>query len=78
MGIVAGVGDLVQRTEDGCTGRVLHGRGSRGRVALCAVCIVRVETRSAGFFVEPQNQGQWFGLKTTGTVFPVWPQNRWQ
>jgi hypothetical protein len=32
-----------------------------------------VETRSAGFLVEPQNQGQWFcewfGLKTTRTVF---------
>jgi hypothetical protein len=30
-----------------------------------------VETRSAGFLVEPQNQGrwfEWFGLKTTWTV----------
>jgi hypothetical protein len=26
MRIMAGVGDLVQRTEDGHTGRVLHGR----------------------------------------------------
>jgi hypothetical protein len=26
MRTVAGVGDLVQRTEDGCTGRVLVGR----------------------------------------------------
>jgi hypothetical protein len=32
---------------------------SRGRVALCAVCTVHVETRSAGFLVEPQNQGRW-------------------
>jgi hypothetical protein len=33
---------------------------SRGRVVLYAVCIVHVETRRAGFFVEPQNQGQRF------------------
>jgi hypothetical protein len=35
-------------------------RQSRGRVALCAVCTVHVETRSTGFLVEPQNQGRWF------------------
>jgi hypothetical protein len=28
---------------------------SRGRVAPCAVCTWHVETRSAGFLVEPQN-----------------------
>jgi hypothetical protein len=33
-------------------------RRSRGRVALCAVCTWHVETRSAGFLVEPQNQGR--------------------
>jgi hypothetical protein len=44
-------------------------RRSRGRVALCAVCIVHVEMRSAGFLVEPQNKARWFGLKTNGTVF---------
>jgi hypothetical protein len=35
-------------------------------VASCAVCTVHVETRSAGFLVEPQNQGRWFvsGLAT--------------
>jgi hypothetical protein len=39
---------------------------SRGQVASCAVCTVHVETRSAGFLVEPQNQGRWFvsGLAT--------------
>jgi hypothetical protein len=26
MRTVAGVGDLIQRTEDGCTGRILGGR----------------------------------------------------
>jgi hypothetical protein len=29
-------------------------------VAPCAVCTWHVETRSAGFLVEPQNQGRWF------------------
>jgi hypothetical protein len=33
---------------------------SRGRVASCAVCTVHVETRSADFLVEPQNQGRRF------------------
>jgi hypothetical protein len=33
---------------------------SRGWVALCAVYTVHVETRSADFFVEPQNQGRRF------------------
>jgi hypothetical protein len=55
---------------------------SRGRVAPCVVCTWHVETRSAGFLVEPQNQSRqfvsglaskplgWFliglGLKTDG------------
>jgi hypothetical protein len=66
---------------------------SRGRVALCVVCTVRVETRSVGFLVEPQNQGLWFvsglaskplGWFVSGLTskplgwFPlIWPQNRW-
>jgi hypothetical protein len=29
-------------------------------VALCAVWTVHVETRSAGFLIEPENQGRWF------------------
>jgi hypothetical protein len=33
---------------------------SRGQVTLCAVYTVHVETRSAGFLVEPQNQGRRF------------------
>jgi hypothetical protein len=28
-----------------------------GWLTLCAVCTIHVETRSAGFLVEPQNQG---------------------
>jgi hypothetical protein len=38
------------------SGTSMVGR-SRGRVAPCAVCTWHVETRSAGFMVEPQNQG---------------------
>jgi hypothetical protein len=46
---------------------------SRGRMAPCAVCTWHVETRSAGFLVEPQNQGRRFvsGLasKPVATIF---------
>jgi hypothetical protein len=36
MSTVAGVGDLVQRTKDGCTGRVLSGRAvERSGGTLC-------------------------------------------
>jgi hypothetical protein len=52
---------------------------SRGRVASCAVCTWNVETRSTGFLVEPQNQGQQFvsGLasKPLRWFLAVWPQN---
>jgi hypothetical protein len=55
---------------------------SRGRVAPCAVCTWHVETRSAGFLVEPQNQGLRFvsGLasKPLGRFSPVRPQNWWR
>jgi hypothetical protein len=54
---------------------------SRGRVALCAVYTVYMETRSTGFLVEPQNQGILFmsGLasKPLGRFSLVCPQNRW-
>jgi hypothetical protein len=47
--IMAGVGDLMQRTGDGRTGWVLGGRAiERSGDAVCG---------SAGFLVEPQNQG---------------------
>jgi hypothetical protein len=45
---------MVAQVEYSVVGR------SRGRVAPCAVCIMHVETRSAGFLVEPQNQGPRF------------------
>jgi hypothetical protein len=51
---------------------------SGGRVTLCVVCTMDVE-RSAGFLVEPQNQGRRFvsGLasKPLGQFSPVWPHN---
>jgi hypothetical protein len=63
----------------------LHRSGTwwpRGRVAPCAVCTWNIETRSAGFLIEPQNQGQRFvsGLasKPLGRFSPVWAQNRWR
>jgi hypothetical protein len=53
----------------------------RDRVALCAVCTIHIETRSAGFLIEPQNQGQQFvsGLasKPLGGFLSVWHQNLW-
>jgi hypothetical protein len=56
--IIAGVGDLVQRTGDGqAQVRYSVAGWSRGWVTLCAVYTVYEETRSACFFVEPQNQG---------------------
>jgi hypothetical protein len=54
---------------------------SGGWVTLCAVYTVYVETRSASFLVEPQNQGQRFvsGLasKPLRQFSLVWPQNWW-
>jgi hypothetical protein len=54
----------------------------RGWVAPCAVYTWHVETRSAGFLAEPQNQSRLFvsglALKPLGRFSPVWPQNRWQ
>jgi hypothetical protein len=49
---------------------------SRSQVASCAVCTWHVETRSAGFLVEPQNQdGGGFpglGLKTGSSGLVIW------
>jgi hypothetical protein len=79
--IVAEVGDLVQWTGIGRTGPVLGGRVVERLGGAVVVCIVHVETRSAGFLVEPQNQGRRFvsGLasKPLGRFSPVWPQNWW-
>jgi hypothetical protein len=54
-------------------------RWSGGRVVPCAVCTWHVETRSVGFLVEPQIQGQRFVSslvsKPLGRFLVVWPQN---
>jgi hypothetical protein len=56
-------------------GNSVAGR-SRGQVTSCTVCTVHVEMRSAGFLVEPQNQGRRFdsGLasKPLGRFSSVW------
>jgi hypothetical protein len=53
---------MVAQVEYSVAGR------SRGRVTPCAGCTWHVETRSASFLVEPQNQGgggfPGLGLKT--------------
>jgi hypothetical protein len=49
---------------------------SKGRVASCAVYTGHVETRSAGFLVEPQNQGgggfSSLGLKIGSSGLVIW------
>jgi hypothetical protein len=56
-------------------GYSLAGR-SRGQVAPCAVYTWHVETRSAGFLIEPQNQGgggfPGLGLKTDSSGLVTW------
>jgi hypothetical protein len=53
---------------------------SEGQVMICVVCTMHVETRGAGFLVEPQSQGRRFvsGLvsKLLGQFYLIWPQNR--
>jgi hypothetical protein len=76
MRTVTGVGDLVQRIGDGRTGRVLGVRS----VERSGGAVWYVETRSAGFLVEPQNQGRRFvsglALKSLGRFSLIWPQNQ--
>jgi hypothetical protein len=83
MRIVTGVGDLVQRIDDGQAqvGYSMIGR-SGGRVTPCVIYNMHMETRSASFLVEPQNQDCQvfrFGdldIKITMTVYRFRPQNR--
>jgi hypothetical protein len=80
--IMAGVGDLVQRIGDGCTGRVLGGRViERSNGAVCGLHHARGD-EERGFLrwaSKPRaTVYQWFGLNTIGIVSPVWPQNRWR
>jgi hypothetical protein len=76
MRTVVGVGDLCRGP-----GMVAHVGYSvagrlRGRVTPCAVCTGHEKTRSAGFLVEPQNQGgggfHGLGLKTDSSGLVIW------
>jgi hypothetical protein len=73
MMIMAGVGDLVQRTGDGRTGQVLSGRTiMRSGDAVHGLHRAHgdEERRFLGRASKPRlTVCQWFGLKTTGTVF---------
>jgi hypothetical protein len=89
--IVAGVGDLLQRTEDGRTGRVLGGQmiGRSGDI-VCGLYRAwgHEKHEFLGWTLKPRSTVcQLFGLKTTGTIFSSlasksvatvslgWPQN---
>jgi hypothetical protein len=70
--IVLGVEDLVQRTGDSRTGRVLGGRKiERSDDVVCDLHRARGDEKR-GFLGSTSKQRsivcQWFGLKTTGTV----------
>jgi hypothetical protein len=70
MRIMAEVGDLIQRTGDDRTGRVLSGRMiERSGGVMCGLHCARGD-EERGFLIQPQNQGRRFS--------PVWPQNRWR
>jgi hypothetical protein len=79
---VAVVGDLVQRAGGGRTSQVLGGQAVESQVAPYTVYTWHVETRSAGFLVQPQNQGRRFvsGLasKPVRRFSPIWLQNWWR
>jgi hypothetical protein len=83
MRIVAGVGDLVQRTGDGCTGRVLNARVIKtSGGAVCGLHRAR-EDDERGFHGRASKPRlmvcHWFGLKTIRTVSNRFgPQNRWR
>jgi hypothetical protein len=74
--IVAGIGDLMQRTKDGQAqvGYSVIGR-SGGQVTPCVIYTMHKETSSTGFLVEPQNQCRqvsWLSLKSKVDGFLVW------
>jgi hypothetical protein len=70
--IVAGVGDIVQRTGDGRTGRVLGGRAvQRSCGIVCGLHRARGDEERGflGSALKPRSMVcEWFGLKTTQMV----------
>jgi hypothetical protein len=80
--IVAGVGDLVHRTGDGCTGRVLGGRAiERSGGVVCGLHRAHGDEERK-FLGKPQDQGRrfvsGFASKPLRRFSPVWPQNQWR
>jgi hypothetical protein len=77
--IMAGVEYLVQRTGDGRTGQVLGGRAiERSGGSMCGLHHARGDEQRGFLGCVSKLRSmvyQLFGLKTTGTVSPVWPQN---
>jgi hypothetical protein len=73
MRIIARVGDLVQRTGDGRTDRVLGGQGiERSGGIMCGLHSAHGDDERGflGSTSKPRSTVcQWFGLKTTKTVF---------
>jgi hypothetical protein len=73
MRTVAGVGELVQRTGNGRTGRVLRARAvERSGGAMCGLHLARGDLER-GFLsgaLKPRSTVcEWFGLKTSGDGF---------
>jgi hypothetical protein len=72
----------VQMTGDGRTDWVLGGPAiERSGGAMCGLHHARGDEERGflGCASKPRSMVyQWFGLKTTGTVSPAWPENRWQ
>jgi hypothetical protein len=73
MKIVTGVGDLMQKTGDGRTGRVLGGWAiERSGGAVCGLHRAREDEKHTflGWASKPRSTVcEWLGLKTTRTVF---------
>jgi hypothetical protein len=83
MRIVAGVGDLVQRTGDGRTGRVHDGRAiERSGSIVYGLHRAREDEECRFLSLASKSRStvyQWFDLKTTETVSHQFgPQNRWR
>jgi hypothetical protein len=69
---VTGVGDLMQRTEDGHIGQVLGGRtNERSGGAMCGLHRAREDEECVFLGCSSKSRStvcEWFGLKSTRTV----------
>jgi hypothetical protein len=83
MRIVTGIGDLVQRIEDGRTGQILGGRAiEKSGGAVCSPHRARgdEEREFFGWASKPRSTDcEWFSLKTSWAVSHRFePQNQWR